>query len=376
MLSIEDFAARQEEFISLLRRFVEIESPSTDKLAVDQMGKAVAGELVHLGAQVEFVPQQAAGDIIIGRWTGGQTGSPILTMCHMDTVFPHGTLDKMQFREQDGKLYGPGVEDMKGGIVMLLTVMRLLQEKGSLLKRPITAIFTGDEEIGSGASRGLIEDLARRSSLVLCLEPSLPDGELKTWRKGVGDFEVIARGRAAHAGADHQQGRNAIEELAYHIPAIQKLTDYERGTTVNVGLISGGTASNVVPEEARMIVDLRVMDAGEADRILAFLQSLHPALDGTSIEVSGGLNRPPMPRDERMIATFQKAQAIAARLGVELKESGTGGGSDANFVAPLGIPVLDGLGVQGGGAHSEREYMVLNTLPQRMAVLAALLTEW
>ncbi len=376
MLSIDDITARQDDFISMVERFVEIESPSTLKSAVDRMGKAVASELDHLGAQVDFVPQKEAGDIVIGRWNGGEKGSPILILCHMDTVFPLGTLKKIPFRVRDGKLYGPGVEDMKGGIAMLLMVMRLFLEKGELPKRPITAIFTGDEEIGSKTSRGLIENLARLSSLVLCLEPSLPDGELKTWRKGVGNFEVVARGRAAHAGADHQQGRNAIEELAYHIPAIQKLTDYQRGTTVNIGFISGGTASNVVPEEAHMVVDLRVMETEEADRILAFLQSLRPVLEGTSIEVSGGLNRPPMPRDEQMIATFQKAQAIAARLGVVLKESGTGGGSDANFVAPLGIPVLDGLGVQGGGAHSEREYMVLDTLPQKMAVLAALLTEW
>jgi glutamate carboxypeptidase len=211
---------------------------------------------------------------------------------------------------------------------------------------------------------------------VLCLEPCLPDGSLKTWRKGVGDFEVTVHGKAAHAGADHERGRNAIEELAHQILAIQKLTDYDQGTTVNVGVVAGGSRSNVVPDLARATVDLRVMTPAEAERITAWMQALKPVIAGTSIEVTGGLNRPPMPRDERMAATFAHAKAIASRLGLAINEGGTGGGSDANFVAPLGVPVLDGLGALGNGAHSEREHVVLAALPQRTALLAALLSDW
>jgi glutamate carboxypeptidase len=259
---------------------------------------------------------------------------------------------------------------------MLLTALRAFNELGNWPARPITALFTSDEETGSDTSRELIESLARRSELVLCLEPCLPDGALKTWRKGVGDFEVIVRGKAAHAGADHERGRNAIEELANQIIAIQKLTDYTQGTTVNVGVVAGGSRSNVVPELARAQVDLRVMNAAEGERITQWMQQLKPVLKGTSIEVTGGLNRPPMPRDERMAASFARASAIARRLGMNLSEGGTGGGSDANFVAPLGVPVLDGLGALGNGAHSEREHVVIANLPERTALLAALLSDW
>jgi glutamate carboxypeptidase len=266
--------------------------------------------------------------------------------------------------------------DMKGSIAMLLTALRALREAGAWPNRPITALFSSDEETGSDTSRALIEALARRAELVLCLEPCLPDGSLKTWRKGVGDFEITVRGKAAHAGADHERGRNAIEELANQILAIQKLTDYAQGTTVNVGVVSGGSRSNVVPDFARAHVDLRVMTPAEGERVTAWMQQLKPVLNGTSIAVSGGINRPPMPRDERMAATFAHARSIASQLGMTLTEGGTGGGSDANFVAPLGIPVLDGLGALGNGAHSEREHVVIASLPERTALLAALLSNW
>jgi len=274
------------------------------------------------------------------------------------------------------KLRGPGVVDMKASIAMALTVLATLKEKKLWPDRPITALFTSDEEIGSDSSRPLIERLAQGSALVLCLEPCLPDGSLKTWRKGVGNFEIVARGKAAHAGADHESGRNAIEELAHHILAMQRLTDYRKGTTLNVGVVGGGSRSNVVPHEARAHVDMRVMTPEEAERVTHWMQSLKPVLDGTTLEVKGGLNRPPMPRDERMIATFQRAQAIAANLGIKIGEGGTGGGSDANFVAPLGVPVLDGLGALGNGAHSEREHIVVASLPERAALLAGIISAW
>jgi glutamate carboxypeptidase len=242
--------------------------------------------------------------------------------------------------------------------------------------RPVTALFTSDEEIGSPTSRPVIETLARQSALVLVLEPSMPDGAVKTWRKGVGDFIVTVHGRAAHAGSDHLIGRNAIEELAHQVLVIQNLTDYDQGTTLNVGIIRGGTATNVVPDEATAEVDLRMMKPCETERILAALNALKPVLDGTTIEVSGELNRPPMPCDDMMKATFEKARSISARIGMEIRAGGTGGASDANFVAPLGVPVLDGLGAVGDGAHSEREFILKDSLPERAELLATILCEW
>jgi glutamate carboxypeptidase len=367
-----NFASQIPQMLALLRRLVETESPSHDKAAVDRVGALVAEECRRLGAQVETLPQVQAGDLVLARRGEGPGG--ILLLCHMDTVFPLGTLEKMPFYEKDGKVYGPGVSDMKGGIVVALTALAPIGT-GSL-PRPVTALFTPDEEIGSRASRVVIEKLAKESALVLVLEPGMVDGSVKTWRKGVGEFRLTVRGRAAHAGGDHEQGRNAIEEISHQVLAVQKLTDYARGTTLNVGLVRGGIASNVVPDEAVAEVDLRVMQPGEAERITAAMQALKPVIDGTSVEVTGGLDRPPMPLDDTMKATFAKAQAIAARNGIELKAGGTGGASDANYVAPLGIPVLDGLGPAGGEYHSEREFIFRDSLPERAKLLTAILLEW
>jgi glutamate carboxypeptidase len=278
----------------------------------------------------------------------------------------------MPWREADGKIFGPGVLDMKAGIVISFAAIEELRKSGEL-KRPVTLLCTSDEEIGSQSSRKYIEQHARESGLVLVMESAMPDGSLKTWRKGVGEFHVKVKGRAAHAGGDHEKGRNAIEEMAHQVVAIQKLTDYSRGTTLNVGVIHGGTVSNVVAEEAVIQVDVRVMQPGEWGRLESEMKKLKPVLEGTSIEISGGLNRPPMPFDETMKATFAKAQAIAAGIGLELKSGGTGGASDANFIAPLGIPVLDGMGAIGEGYHSEREYILAGCLEERRKLLAELL---
>lgn len=364
-----------KQFLKLL---VETESPSHDKSAVDRVGAIVAEEASKLGAQVEVIPNIEAGDHILARFpspTGREDrGEGILLLCHMDTVFPLGTLSHMPYREADGKIFGPGVLDMKAGIVISLAAVESAQRSG--LKRPVTLLCTSDEEIGSHTSRAHIERLARESALVLVLESALVDGSLKTWRKGVGEFFVKTKGRAAHAGGDHEKGRNAIEEMAHQVIAIQKLTDYSKQTTLNVGVIQGGTVSNVVPEECSVDVDVRVMLPGEWERVEAAVKSLTPVLDGTSLEISGALNRPPMPFDETMKVTFEKARDIAAQIGIELKAGGSGGGSDANFVAPLGIPVLDGLGAAGEGLHSEREYIFADSLDQRVKLVSALLSHW
>jgi glutamate carboxypeptidase len=362
------------ELKALLKTLVETESPSHDKAAVERVGAIVAAEARRLGAQVEVIRNQETGDHVLARFHGERAGKPILLLCHMDTVFPMGTLVKIPYRGAEGRIYGPGTLDMKSGIVISLGAVEEALKAG--MNRAVTILYTSDEEIGSHTSRAWIESLAKESELVLVLESGMPDGSLKTWRKGVGGFDVRVQGRAAHAGGEHEAGRNAIEEMAHQVLAIQKLTDYGRQTTVNVGVIRGGTVSNVVPEQAVIEVDVRVMQPGEWERLEAAMKSLKPVLDGTSIEVSGELNRPPMPFDETMKATFEKARSIAVPLGMDLKAGGTGGGSDANFVAPLGIPVLDGLGAVGAGGHSEREYILADSLLERTKLLSALLGAW
>ena len=365
-----------KQFLKLL---VETESPSHDKAAVDHVGAIVAEEARKLGGQVEIIPNVETGDHVVARFPslsgrGAMGKGGILLLCHMDTVFPLGTIQKTPFREEGDKIFGPGTLDMKAGIVISLSVIAEAQKQG--LDRPVTLLCTSDEEIGSHTSREHIERLAKESALVLVMEGALLDGALKTWRKGVGEFIVKTKGRAAHSGGDHQAGRNAIEEMAHQVIAIQKLTDYSKQTTLNVGVIHGGTVSNVVPEEANIEVDVRVMQPGEWERLEVEMQKLKPVLDGTSIEITGGLNRPPMPFDDTMKATFEKAKSIAEGIGMNLTAGGTGGASDANFVAPLGIPVLDGMGAVGEGYHSEREYIFAESLEQKAKLIATLIREW
>ncbi len=372
------------ELKSLLRLLVETESPSHDKAAVDRVGAIVAEEARKLGATVEIIPNTQTGDHILARFapfgiaqdkpSSSSLHPSILLLCHMDTVFPLGTIQKTPFREADGKIFGPGTLDMKAGIAIALAAIEEAQKQG--LNRPVTLLCTSDEEIGSLTSREHIERVAKESALALVMEGALPDGSLKTWRKGAGGFWIKVKGRAAHAGGDHQAGRNAIEEMAHQIIAIQKLTDYSKQTTVNVGVIHGGTVSNVVPEEANIEVDVRVMQPGEWERIESEVRNLKPVLDGTSIEVTGGLNRPPMPFDDTMKATFEKARSIATRIGMNLTAGGTGGASDGNFVAPFGIPMLDGMGAIGEGYHSEREYIFADSMEQKTKLIASLIREW
>lgn len=373
-MPVELFEKQASAIKTLLGELVRIESPSTDKAAVDRLGARILREVAELGGEAQVVHSQTAGDQIVARWGNG--GGGILLLSHMDTVFDLGTLAELPFREEDGKVYGPGTLDMKGSIAILLGVLRLFRQGGVWPSRPLTALFTSDEEIGSLTSRRLIEEQARQAEVVFCLEPALANGALKTQRKGTGDIEIRANGVASHAGVDHKKGRNAIEELAHHVLAAQKLTDYVRGTTVNVGVIQGGTRPNVVPDRAEAQIDFRVASMEELKRLEQWVSQLAPVVEGTRLEATITLNRPPMPRDATMIRTFEKAQAIGRSIGLELAEGGTGGGSDANFVAPLGVPVLDGLGAVGEGAHSRNEYIRADSLPERAALLAALMLNW
>lgn len=374
LIPVENFVRRLPETLALVQALVEIESPSTGKAAVDRLGQRLSQELAGLGARVQFYPQARTGNHLLARW-GSAPGS-LLLLFHMDTVFDMGTVAQRPFRQARGHIYGPGVLDMKSSIAMFLGLVRMAQSEGLWNDPSVTVLFTTDEEIGSLTSRTLIESEARQARAVFCLEPAMSNGALKTARKGTGDITLKVKGVAAHAGVDHARGRNAIQELAYHILEIQKLTNYEEGTTVNTGLVQGGTRPNVVPEEASAVVDFRVSSLEELGRLTAWVQGRASVLEGTALDAQIQLNRPPMPRDAVMAASFQKASSIARGLGLELTEGSTGGGSDANFVAALGVPVLDGLGPVGGGAHSEREYVQISTIPERAALLAALLLNW
>jgi len=370
-------ATRLLDTVALLKQLVQIESPSTHKSAVDACSAYVAERLRALGVEVQSIPQSIAGNQLLATWRGESDGDgQFLVLLHLDTVWPIGTLTQMPLREESGKLYGPGVYDMKAGTAIVLAALQAMQTSGLKPRRPIRMLFTGDEEIGSDTSRALIEAEARRSALVLVLEPAMAGGQLKTFRKGVGTFKIVAYGRAAHAGVDHSKGVNAIEELAHQIIRLQKMTDYDRGTTVNVGTIRGGSASNVVPEQAEMEVDFRISRMSEIDRIVPAIKGLQPVLVGTRLEITGGLNRPPMERTPTMVATFEQAQRLGASIGLTLEEGSTGGGSDGNFTGALGIPTLDGLGALGDGAHAAHEHIIISSLADRSALLATIWTQW
>ncbi len=368
------------EMLSLLRHMVEMESPSDDKAAVDRMGAFLAEAFERLGGKVTFYPEKEAGNHLKAEFPGGASGGasdragrPVLLLGHFDTVWPMGTLAKMPFQIKDGRAFGPGVYDMKAGIAMMIFALRALKEAGAQ-HRPVTILLDTDEEVGSTTGRPIVEATAKDCEAVLVLEPSQgPQGHLKTSRKGVGDITVRVRGRASHSGVDFEKGRSAIVELARQLLEIVKFTDLSRGLTVNPGVIQGGTRSNVIAAEAWAEVDLRIAriaDAAELEKKFAALKPFDP---DCSIELSGGINRPPMERTEGTVRLFSIAKEIGASMKWKLEESSTGGGSDGNFTSALGIPTLDGLGALGEGAHASNESIVIQELPQRTALLTALI---
>jgi glutamate carboxypeptidase len=291
-------------------------------------------------------------------------------------VWPLGTLEQIPFSvDADGVARGPGCFDMKAGIVVLRFALEGLQAAGQQLRRPLRVLFTSDEEVGSPTSRPLIEQTARDAAVVYVLESPLPGGTLKTARKGTGDYLVRIQGRAAHAGVEPQKGISAVQELAHQVIALHALNDYDAGTTVNVGVVQGGTRPNVVAAAAELHVDVRVTTLAEAERLDAAIRGLQPRLSGARLSIEGGLNRPPMERSEAMGRLFEQAKRIAAAMGVQIQEGSTGGGSDGNFSAALGIPTLDGLGAEGEGAHAAHEHVLTESFPRRAALLAGLLAE-
>uniref|UniRef100_A0A831X1S0 M20 family peptidase n=1 Tax=Thermorudis peleae TaxID=1382356 RepID=A0A831X1S0_9BACT len=376
MSLIGEMARRREALLESLREIVTLESPSTDKAAVDRLARLLQERCRGLGAEVIVYPQAEYGDLTVASWPArGRDAEPLLVMTHIDTVWPLGTIERRPFVVEDDVARGPGVFDMKASVAMMLEAVRWLDEHG-LEHRPIRWLINTDEEVGSPVSRPLIEELARQSSYVLCLEPPVPPmGALKTSRKGVGIFTVRIRGRAAHAGADPEKGVSAIQELANQIHYLHSLTDFSLGTTVNVGVVGGGTRPNVVAEEAWARVDLRVATMSEAERVVAAILGSRPWLPGAEVTVEGGLNRPPMERTPGIVAAFERAREIGRQIGLELTEAATGGASDGNFTAALGVPTIDGLGCPGDGGHAEHEHIRVSGLIERTALLIALLHE-
>ena len=355
----------------LIASLVLIESPTDDKAAVDRCGVALATRLRELGGRVTSVPQTVAGDHLIARF--GPADRQVLIIGHFDTVWPIGQLARMPVREEKGRLHGPGTLDMKAGIGLGLLATRALFELAPAADVGVTMVWTTDEEIGSDSSRALIEEEARKSEAVLVLEPAMANGAVKTARKGIADYELTAHGVSAHAGVDPRKGVNAIRELALQILALDGLRDLDRGISINVGVVHGGSRTNVVPERATASVDVRAATLADSDYIDGAMRGLTAQTPGARLEVSGGFNRPPMERSPGVIRLFEIARACAAEVGLDLLEGATGGGSDGNFTAALGIPTLDGLGATGDGAHALHEHITIAELPERAAIIAGLL---
>src|SRR6266849_5719034 len=366
---------RLPQMLATLRRFVTAESPSLEKSAADRCCGIIAEEWDRHGSRVERIAQKHRGDLLRITCAPGKSrpSGQLLVLGHYDTVYATGTIARMPFRVEAGKAYGPGTFDMKAGIVQALFALQALQLSKTPLRKRIVFLWTSDEEIGSESSRKLFEAEARRSDAVFVLEPSFgPRGLLKTARKGVGEAELIVHGRASHAGLAPQEGINAIHELAAQLTHIEKWNDLRRGATINAGIIEGGTRANVIPERARAVLDLRALRVSDMRRLERRLHALRPLERGARLEITGGFDRPPLER-KMSTALFARANSLAKQMNLSLGECTVGGGSDGNFTAALSIPTLDGLGAVGDGAHSSHEHVFIDTMPERAALLAALL---
>ena len=369
---LDHLQTQQEAMTQTLKDLVMLESPSHERMAVNVVADFLTRSFGELDADVRRLPQAAFGDHILVTWGRGER--QILLLGHMDTVWPLGETKERPFHRVRDRATGPGVFDMKGGLVIGLFAVASLRELELTPAHQLVFLFNSDEEVGSPTSREFIEEQGRRSEAVLVLEPSRDDA-LVTWRKGVGHFELEVQGVASHAGAAHTQGVSAVEELAHQILRLEAMTDYERGTTVNVGVVEGGSKVNVRPASAWAEIDLRVTAAAEGRRMIETIRHLRPVNPRASLIISGGMNRPPWETSLVGQVLFERAQRVGASLGMELWPAGTGGGSDGNFTAALGIPTLDGLGVVGNDAHALSEWVDLASLPRRAALLAELILD-
>ncbi len=373
---LEFFYARTEQMVEKLGRLVLFESPSHSKEHVDKLAEYVEWVCKSLDAEIEVYPFERAGDVRLAKWNADAPGKPIMLLTHLDTVWPVGSLEQMPLREEGDLLYGPGALDMKAGVVVALEAIRGLRDRGELPHRPIWLFLSTDEEIGSPNTRDLIQEKAAQAGLVLVLEPAAEGEALKVWRKGIARYVVRTVGRAAHSGNAPEAGINAVIEAAHQALYMHGLNDLRNGTSVSVTVIKGGIATNVIPPEAELEVDVRFLTAAEAQRVDDAIQHLTPVLPGADVVVEGGIDRGPMEFNEQMVRATRHAQAIAATLGLELREDGSGGASDGNFTAAMGIPTLDGLGAGGVGMHAVHEQVSIRTLPRRAALVAKLLCDW
>ena len=362
---------KQASTQSFLRQLVEQESPSEDPLAVNAAITLVENWSRPLGARIKRYRQSNFGDVCELRFgTPRSTRKPVLLLGHLDTVWPNGTLNIMPWREADGRLWGPGVLDMKAGVVMALAALAALRDLK--LSRPVTLLLNSDEEIGSPISRPITERLALECAAVFVLEPA-QGLAYKTARKGVGLYHVEVTGVGAHSGVDFERGNSAVLELARLVQTISAFTDLPRRLTVNCGVIAGGTRSNVVPAQASAEVDVRIAKAADAAHVEKLFRKLKVSDPHCKLSITGGINRPPMERKPGTIALYKKARSLAAELGFTLDEAATGGGSDGNFTAALGVPTLDGMGAVGEGAHAAHESVLIDHLAPRTALLAAMI---
>lgn len=373
---VDFYQARLNDIVSLISTLANFETPTSEKTAVDALGAFLRQKLEALGAQITVFPRQAVGDIFLAKWNAQAAGKPILFLMHLDTVWQLGTLTARPVHIAGDRLIGPGTWDMKASIGVVLSAIEGLQSRGEFPNRPIWALFTTDEETGSLHSWEIIEEVARQAGLCLVMEFAATNGGVKTWRKGIATYQVSVTGKASHAGNAPEKGINAVVELAHQTLRITALNRLDLGTSVSVTVVQGGTASNVIPERATAQVDVRFKTQAEAERVHQALMSLTPVLEGAKIEVLQRAQRPPMERDATMIQSYEQLKAIGAELGIDLPEEGSGGGSDGNITAALGIPTLDGLGPLGEGAHAAHEQVVISSIPARVALMDALMRQW
>jgi glutamate carboxypeptidase len=363
---------KQPDIVALIRLLVECESPSDDAAALDRFVSLISDVVAPLGKIRTFRHGHIRAEFPAH---GPKKRGQILALGHSDTVWPMGTLAQMPFRQERGRLWGPGVLDMKSGLAFFIFAMRAIRDLEIPLPHKVVLQLNADEEVGSTTSRALTEEAARRSHRVLVLEPGTGlEGKLKTARKGTGSYRIAVHGKASHAGVDFEAGASAVVELARQIERVAGFTDLTRGVTVNPGVISGGTRSNVVAAEARADVDIRIARLKDAPALDRKFHGLRPFDKRCRIEVTGGLNRPPMERSRGIGELFGRARDLAREIGVDLEESSTGGGSDGNFTAALGVPTLDGLGGVGEGAHAPHESILIDRIADRTALLAKLIT--
>jgi glutamate carboxypeptidase len=370
------FETRKEEMVEATRELVDIESPSDNKPAGDRIAAFLAEKFRGLGGEIHIHRAEAYADHLQVNFTGRGNAAPVLLLGHFDTVYPMGTLATMLCGVAGDRLHGPGVLDMKAGIVLMMHAIAALKTWHGELPRPVTVFLVSDEEVGSNSSRATTEALARESAAVLVLEPAAGlRGALKTERKGVGEYMLKVEGVAAHAGLDPGKGHSAIVELARQITALSKLNDLRHGISVNPGIIHGGTRTNVIAAEATVRIDVRIKRALQKSTLDRKLRQAEPFDKRCKLELTGGVNRLPMERTAGVAALYKKAHAIAAEIGWKLDEASVGGGSDGNFTAGIGVPTLDGMGAVGEGAHAVHEHVLISELPRRALLLAAMIEQ-